>query len=78
MPYLFYYKISKEVRKMEKVLYIYNIEQCNFYMTNGVRPVECGINPRTKRTWLKFIKEETKEVYLLWLEKCEKYKNSKK
>lgn len=62
---------------MEDVLYIYNIDQCNFYMANGVRPVGCGINKRTKRIWLKFIKEETKDVYLLWLEKCEEYKRNK-
>lgn len=62
---------------MEDVLYIYNIDQCDFYMANGVRPVGCGINKRTKRTWLKFIKEETKDVYLLWLEKCEEYKRNK-
>lgn len=63
---------------MEDVLYIYNIDQCNFYMANGVKPIEGGVNHRTKRMWLKFIKEETKEVYLLWLEKCEEYKKIRK
>lgn len=63
---------------MEDVLYIYNIDQCNFYIENGVKPIKCGVNDRTKKVWLKFVKEDTKEVYLLWLKRCKDYKNNKR
>lgn len=58
---------------MEEVLYIYNLDQCDFYMKNGVSGIGCGIHPKTKRTWIKFRKEDTKKVYVLWLEKCDNF-----
>ena len=41
------------------MLYIYNIEQSNFYMENGVYPISCGINPKTKKPYYneKILKE---------------------
>ena len=49
------------------MLYIYNIEQSNFYMENGVYPISCGINPKTKMIWQKKKKEDTKNVYEKWI-----------
>lgn len=60
-----------------KYLYIYNIEQCSFYMQHNVYSVDCGVHPRTKMIWHKFVKEDTKDVYLLWLEQCKEKKNEK-
>lgn len=59
---------------MDEYLYFYNIEQSSFYMQHGVHAVDCGIHPDTKMVWHKFLKSDTKEVYLLWLEKCKAYK----
>ena len=53
-----------------KYLYIYNIEQCSFYMQHECRPVDIGVNEKTKMVWCKFIKQDTLEVYLLWLKRC--------
>lgn len=59
-------------------LFIYNIEQCSFYMTHQVYSVDCGVHPETKMVWHKFRKEDTKEVYVLWLEQCKKFKERNK
>lgn len=50
------------------MLYIYNLRQANFYMMHGVPCREVGVNPNTGRAWCKFLKEDTLEVYQLWLE----------
>lgn len=62
---------------MEDVLYIYNLYQCSFYMTNGVYAIDCGKHPKTNKVWHKFRKEDTKEVYLLWLEKCKEFNENR-
>ena len=60
-----------------KYLYIYNIEQCSFYMRHNVNSVDCGIHPETLMVWHKFKKEDTKEVYQLWLKVCKNKKLKK-
>lgn len=51
-----------------EVLYIYNLEQCNFYMEHGVKAIGCGVNKNTKRVWIKFLKKDTVKAYEMWLE----------
>lgn len=53
--------------KERKVMYLYNIQQASFYMENGCKPVDTGINPNTKKIWYKFYKDETTEAYNLWM-----------
>mgnify|MGYP006998071939 CR=1 FL=1 len=50
-----------------EVIYIYNLEQCNFYMEQGVKAIGCGINKHTKKAWIKFLKKDTIVAYEMWL-----------
>ena len=56
-------------------LYIYNVEQANYYIQEGVNPVGVGINDRTKAVYFKFIRKETNNVYGLWLTKCKQLRD---
>lgn len=58
-------------------LYIYNIEQCAYYMKNGVYSIDCGINPKTHMVWHKFRKEDTLDVYQRWLQRSELIRQAK-
>lgn len=61
-----------------KYLYIYNVEQSNYYIQNKIYPIEVGMNRKTMNVWFKFSKEETNEVYSKWLIKCEEFRSTKK
>lgn len=50
-----------------KVMYIYNIDQCNFYIQQGCKSIGTGVNPNTNKVWQKFFKDETTEAYNLWM-----------
>ena len=53
--------------KERKVMYLYNMEQVNFYMSQGCNAIETGIHPTTKKVWHKFYKDETEQAYELWM-----------
>ena len=42
------------IKEKEKVTFLYNMLQVNFYLSKGICPLEIGINSTTKRTWVKF------------------------
>ncbi|UZW14340.1 hypothetical protein OSC52_00265 [Clostridium pasteurianum] len=49
--------------------YIYNMEQANFYIQNGLVPVEVGTGAK-KDVFLKFKDgEELQMVFKLWMER---------
>jgi len=50
-----------------KVMYLYNIEQVSFYISQGCKPINTGIHPQTKMVWNKFYKDETEQAYNLWM-----------
>lgn len=62
-----------KTNKQNNKKYIYNKTQAEFYMTNGVMPILIDIHNRTHRTFWVFRFDETKEVYQMWLKKCEEY-----
>ncbi|MCC3866976.1 hypothetical protein [Terrisporobacter mayombei] len=47
--------------------YIYNPEQARFYISNGIMPVRVDVHRQTKKMFFIFNYDETKEVYLQWL-----------
>jgi len=53
-------------KNKDKVMYIYNPLQANFYMSKGIKPLGTGINPKTNRIWYKFSFNETLEAYSEW------------
>lgn len=62
---------------MCNVLYIYNIEQCSFYLRYGINPIDVGIHNVTKRVWHKYVKnDKLQKVYELWLNRCTEYKEN--
>lgn len=50
-----------------KVMYLYNLEQVAFYLQQGCKPIDTGINPNTNKVWNKFYKDETEQAYSLWM-----------
>lgn len=56
---------------MEEFVYIYNVEQANFYLNNGVIPVEMGVNDKTGRVYFKYTKHDSQPIYDKWLKICE-------
>ena len=62
---------------MSNKKYIYNARQAMFYINHGAKVLDVNIHAKPHRTFWVFDYEETKEVYLLWLEECRKYKASK-
>ena len=63
---------------MNEYVYIYNIAQANYYIQNGIQPVGVDIVRSTGRVYLKFIKEDTSEVYGEWLTICKSIIRSEK
>jgi len=47
-------------------VYIYNPQQASFYISNGVSPLDTGVNIKTGKVWYKFGYYETLEVYSRW------------
>lgn len=54
-------------------IYVYDINRANYYMEHNVPCRGTGINPKTKMIWYRFIREETKEAWELWLEESKAY-----
>ena len=53
----------------EKVTYLYNILQINYYLANGICPKEIGINSTTKRVWACFSWDGTTEIFTRWCQR---------
>jgi len=50
----------------EKVTYLYNVLQINYYLANGICPKQIGINSTTKRVWAMFGWDQTTEIFGKW------------
>jgi len=50
----------------EKVTYLYNILQINYYLSHGICPKQIGINSTTKRVWAEFGWDQTTEIFGKW------------
>lgn len=61
--------------EQKKYIYIYDINRANYYMEHGVICRGTGINPKSKMTWFKFVREETNEVWDKWVKQCDTYLN---
>lgn len=58
----------KEGDKMKTgKFYCYNPTQANFYIQNGVYPIEVGVHSYTKKPFYVFIYESSKDVYEKWM-----------
>ena len=72
--YNFYYgygidcKRIGELNKMnDNKKYIYNPKQAKFYINNGMKVLDTGIHNKTKKVFWVFDFNETKEVYVEWV-----------
>jgi len=54
------------IKEKEKVTFLYNMLQVNFYLSKGICPLEIGINSTTKRTWVKFGWYDSTKAYEEW------------
>ena len=54
------------MNNIKEYIYIYNENQAFFYIENGLRPLETGVNPKTNKTWYKFKRDLTKELFDKW------------
>jgi hypothetical protein len=58
-------------------LYIYNLSQANFFISNGLMPRCIGINSNSNKTYVQFTRnEEAEQVFTKWVEECNAYKLS--
>ena len=57
---------TKTIPTKEKVTYLYNILQINYYLSHGICPKQIGINSTTKRVWAEFSWEGTTEIFGKW------------
>lgn len=57
---------TEEIMKMKEFIYIYNLQQANFYLQNGVIPVEIAKSELNGRTYAKFKRSETKQIFDKW------------
>jgi len=53
----------------EKVTYIYNFSQINFYLNKGIYPKEIGVHLQSRKAWCKFGWKQTTEVYTEWCQR---------
>lgn len=51
--------------KSNKV-YIYNTEQARFYISNGVNPIDLGVNKITKKPYYVFDYYGSAEIWDMW------------
>lgn len=54
---------------MKEFVYIYNLKQANFYINSGIKAVEIGVHSKTNKTYFKFIREETRQLFQQWNDK---------
>lgn len=48
------------------LVYIYNLQQVNFYISKGIVPLKTDIHRRTKKTFFVFKKSDTENAYAEW------------
>jgi len=60
---------TKTIPTKEKVTYLYNILQINYYLSHGICPKQIGINSTTKRVWAEFSWEGTTEIFGKWCQR---------
>lgn len=60
-------------KKESNVVYIYNVFQCNFYLSKGCKLLETGVHPSTKKTWYKFDYYDTYDIYSEWCQNKSKF-----
>jgi len=56
------------------VKYIYNQRQAQFYISNGILPLDVDIHMRTKCKFWVFDTQATAVVYDMWCKHCVEYK----
>jgi len=61
-------KVEK-IQTKEKVTYLYNILQINYYLSHGICPIQIGINSTTKRVWAMFGWDQTTEIFGKWCQR---------
>ena len=61
----------------ERLKYIYNIDQADYYIKEGCIVLGTGRHNQTKNVFLIFNLEETQSAYEKWCKKCVEYKKSK-
>jgi len=61
-------KVEKEttIQTKEKVTYLYNVLQINYYLSHEIYPKQIGINSTTKRVWAMFGWDQTTEIFSRW------------
>ena len=58
----------------EKVTYLYNFDQINFYFSKGICPLEIGFHPVSRKSWCKFSWSGTTDVFHEWCVKNGNFK----
>lgn len=53
-------------------VYIYNPDQAAFYISKGIKVLDTGIHPVTKKVWFKFGYYDSSEAYFEWCERNRK------
>lgn len=48
-------------------IYIYNFKQTEFCIKEGIKPLEININPKTRKIYFVFNREETNNAYMKWV-----------
>jgi len=59
----------KTIPTKEKVTYLYNVLQINYYLSHGICPKQIGINSTTKRVWAMFGWDQTTEIFGKWCQR---------
>ena len=60
-----------------KIKYIYNVDQANYYISEGCKVLGTGRHNQTKNVFFIFGHNETQSAYEKWCKKCEEYKKQK-
>jgi len=60
---------TKTIPIKEKVTYLYNVLQINYYLSHGICPKQIGINSTTKRVWAMFGWDQTTEIFTQWCQR---------
>ena len=67
-----------DILSEERLKYIYNIDQADYYIKEGCIALGTGRHPQTKNVFLIFNYEQTQSAYENWCRKCMEYKEYKK
>jgi len=61
----------------ENMKYIYNVDQANYYISEGCRVLGTGRHHQTKNVFFMFNHNDTQIAYEKWCKKCQEYKLQK-